>query len=68
MNDEWFATVGSLIGVILVLVVVLAIGSCSCSSKAAKQGMECSWGPLQGCMVRMPDGSWIDYDRLRYMD
>ena len=30
-----------------------------CHSKAAMQGMECSWGPIQGCMVKMKDGSWI---------
>lgn len=68
MNDEGLALAGSVIGIILVIVVVLALGSCSCSTKAAKQGMECSWGPIQGCMVKMPDGKWMDYDRLRYMD
>ena len=39
-----------------------------CHSKAEKQGYECSWGPLQGCMVKQKDGSWIDYDRLRIME
>lgn len=48
--------------------VVLGVGYLGCHSKAEKQGMECSWGPIQGCMVKMPDGSWMDYDRLRYME
>lgn len=39
-----------------------------CHSKAEKQGMECSWGPIQGCMVKMQDGTWMDYNRLRYME
>lgn len=39
-----------------------------CHSKADKQGLECEWGPIQGCMVKMPDGKWMDYDRLRYME
>lgn len=35
-----------------------------CHAKASKQGLECSYMPLQGCMVKI-DGKWIDYDRLR---
>lgn len=38
-----------------------------CHTKAEKQGLECSWGIIQGCMVKI-DGKWIDYDRLRIMD
>ena len=68
MSDEGLALAGSIIGIILCIVVVFALGSCSCSTKATKQGMECSWGPIQGCMVKMPDGKWMDYDRLRYLD
>ena len=32
-----------------------------------KQEMECSYNPLQGCMVKV-DGKWLDYDRLRVME
>lgn len=39
----------------------------SCHSKASKQGLECSYNPLQGCMVKI-DGKWIDYNRLRVME
>lgn len=39
-----------------------------CHSKAKTQGLECSWRPIQGCMVKMQDGTWMDYDRLRYME
>ena len=38
-----------------------------CHSKAKAQGLECEWGFIQGCMVKI-DGKWIDYDRLRIMD
>ena len=51
----------------LVICVALGFSYMECHSKAEKQGMECSWGPIQGCMVKMPDGSWMDYERLRYM-
>lgn len=57
----------------MVLIVILAIFGLGlkyykCTTKAEKQGYECSWGPIQGCMVKQKDGSWIDYDRLRIMD
>ena len=38
-----------------------------CHLKASKQEMECSYKPLQGCMVKV-DGKWIDYNRLRVME
>jgi len=40
------------------------IGYVKCHAKASKQGLECSYMPLQGCMVKI-DGKWIDYERLR---
>lgn len=38
-----------------------------CHAKASKQNMECSYFPMQGCMVKI-NGQWIDYDRLRVME
>lgn len=38
-----------------------------CHTKAEKQGLECTWGIIQGCMVKI-DGKWVDYDRFRIMD
>lgn len=56
----------------LMVAAIIALGVgwsySKCHSRAAMQGMECSWGPLQGCMVKMKDGTWMDYDRLRYME
>jgi len=57
---------------VLILVLLLCGGIVfkyiQCHAKAEKQGMECSWGPIQGCMVKMQDGTWMDYNRLRYME
>ncbi len=50
-----------------IIAVVLLSPYFECHTKAEKQGMECSWGIIQGCMVKI-DGKWIDYDRLRIMD
>lgn len=56
----------------LMVAALIALGTLlsysECHSKSAMQGMECSWGPIQGCMVKMKDGTWMDYDRLRYME
>jgi hypothetical protein len=46
----------------------LVFNNYKCHTKAEKQGYECSWGPIQGCMVKQKDGTWIDYDRLRIME
>lgn len=46
----------------------LTISFIKCHSKASKQGYECSWGPIQGCMVKLKDGTWVDYSRLRIME
>lgn len=67
-NSGGCALAASVIAIILSIVFSVGFASYSCHTKAEKQGMECSWGPIQGCMVKMPDGKWIDYDRLRYMD
>ena len=48
--------------------VSLVIKNYKCHSKAEMQGYECSWSPIQGCMVKQKDGTWIDYDRLRIME
>lgn len=66
MNDE---TIGCLALVIIISLILAFAGGwdyISCKNKTEKQGMECSWGPFQGCMVRTEKG-WIDYERLRYM-
>lgn len=39
----------------------------SCHIKASKQELECSYNPLQGCMVKI-NGKWIDYSRLRLIE
>lgn len=72
MNDEFeLKLIG--IGLVVFLCVAFIAGAVgseaySCHSRAEKQGLECEWGIFQGCMVKMPSGNWMDYDRLRYME
>ena len=58
-----------IIAVILFIICSPFLGSYfTCRNKALMQGMEWSYGPIQGCMVKQENGKWIDYDRLRYTE
>lgn len=66
MDDETMGCLANVFIIVLVLVGAYGLAYISCKNKTEKQGMECSWGPFQGCMVKTENG-WIDYERLRYM-
>lgn len=66
MNDDTTGCLALVLTIVLVLAVAGVWDYVSCKNKSEKQGMECSWGPFQGCMVKTEKG-WIDYERLRYM-
>lgn len=71
MTDSEEGCLTILIYVLIIAALVgcsLVIKNYKCHSKAEMQGYECSWGPIQGCMVKQKDGTWIDYDRLRIME
>lgn len=57
-----------------VLTFVLLIGgamwmdSAVCSSKWAKSGFATSWGPMQGCNIKLPNGKWIPASNYREID
>lgn len=65
-NNDTIGCLAIVITIVLVLVGAYGWEYISCKNKTEKQGMECSWGPFQGCMVKTENG-WIDYERLRYM-
>lgn len=57
------------IAVIAVMLIgALVFSSYRCSSRWAMSGLSTSWGPMQGCLVKMPDGRWIPDDRVRDID
>lgn len=39
-----------------------------CKEKAEKQELVYDFGFFQGCMVKQPNGKWIDYDKYRIME
>ena len=68
MKDEEFGCLMIFIIVFIVFLIGYGLDSYSCMSKAVKQGLQYSYGIMQGCMVREQGGKWIDYDRLRTMN
>ena len=67
-EDKFMTAIASIVLSIIVALAVLVFNSYECSTKANIQGLEWSYGPIQGCMVRERNGKWIDYNRLRYME
>lgn len=67
--DKGFTFIEILVTLVIAVVCAFSLFSdyFTCHSKAKAQGLECDWGFIQGCMVKV-DGKWIDYDRLRIMD
>lgn len=55
---------------LLVLALVLFAGmgweSYSCDSRGSQMGLETSWYPSTGCLIKVK-GSWIDIDHYRVM-
>lgn len=68
LEEGCLSAIVSLVLLILIIAVGALFNYFECHSKAEKQGYECSWGPIQGCMIKQKDGTWIDYDRLCIMD
>jgi hypothetical protein len=40
-----------------------------CKSKWDRSGMRgVAWGPVQGCLINLPDGRWLPEERIREID
>lgn len=68
VSDEGVTLVLGLVVLLIILGVVCAVASLSCKARWEGSGLQSSWGPMQGCLVRLPDGRWIPDDRLREID
>lgn len=44
---------------------MVVIGTISCESKWAASGFKTSYGPIQGCLIQLPDGRWIPSENYR---
>jgi hypothetical protein len=56
---------------VLVIFIVLISGclsQASCQSRWHGSGLQSTWGPIQGCKVKLADGRWLPEDRVREID
>lgn len=51
--------------VVLLLTGAYAMDAEQCHSQWSKSGMLSTYGPIQGCLIQMPDKTWIPADRYR---
>ena len=67
MTDEIISLIVGAAILFFSVIALFTFKSYQCHTKAEMQGYECSWGPVQGCMVKV-DGKWVDYDKWRIME
>lgn len=58
----------TLIFALVSLIVWFIASSWSCSSRWADSGLQSSWGPIKGCLVKTASGRWVPDDRVRDVD
>ncbi len=64
---------GEVIFSLILIVITLSASSLfnymSCHSRWKDSGVKgVSWGPIQGCKVKLDDGRWLPDDRVREID
>lgn len=64
---------GKDLAVVIVAAIVIfggawAMSSMQCSSQWERSHLKAEYGPIQGCLVELPDGRWLPADRVREVD
>lgn len=65
VSDEGAMLVLGLVALLIIFGVFFALAALSCKARWEGSGLQSSWGPVKGCLVRLPDGRWIPDDRVR---
>jgi len=65
MHDGTFELIFSLIVMAFVLAGYVIFGAWQCSAQWKHSGLESSYGPIKGCMVKRKDGTWVPEKALR---
>jgi hypothetical protein len=59
----------SVLFIVGVVIVGFIIENATCKSKWERSGMAgVTWGPIQGCLVKLPDGRWLPEERIREIE
>lgn len=62
--EDVFIAIGTIVILALSIAAGIWLSSASCYAKWEKAGYETSYGPMQGCMVRV-GGKWIPVETIR---
>lgn len=57
-----------LLAISLVLLFAAWYDSSKCHSQFERSGMEVEWRLIGGCLVKLPDGTWIPGDQYRVIN
>lgn len=57
----------AIVSVIIIVIGVYVFDSMSCKARWRQSGMQTSWGPVQGCLVKVGE-RWVPDDRVRETD
>jgi hypothetical protein len=58
-----------LLSIVAVVIIGFILENASCKSKWERSGMAgVMWGPIQGCLVKLPDGRWLPEERIREIE
>ena len=63
-----FEIVAGLVLFLIGIILWVIFSSWSCGARWKHSGVNTSWGPIQGCLVKMPSGRWVPDDRVRDID
>lgn len=67
-GESAFEVVATIVVFVIWGFLMLIFSNMQCKSRWEDSGMKCSWGPIQGCLVHLPDGRKIPDDRIREID
>lgn len=66
IDMEDFIGVGiSLVLIVLGCALAAFFASQRCDAQWGRSGMAHEWGPIKGCVVQRPDGTWAPADSIR---
>lgn len=65
-NDDLFSSLFYFVIITLVLFAGTVIfNSIACDAKWETSGFKTTYGPIKGCLIRLPDGRWIPEENYR---
>lgn len=58
----------SLVVLVLAICGITYLERATCFSKWEHSGLPTQWGPIKGCLVKVPSGMWVPSETIRELD